>query len=220
MSMTPKQKVAAQGRILGRYAARMGEASGELAHRGRQLENASKALDPVAAAGAYHDGIADIVNMLKNAGRHLSRHVLGQDGDAPRFDLADAKISVFISSDVDWPDETSMDDPETLRNILARLEAGGVEAWCNLTVQVEWRGFHGRDDLGGVSLEPGTPVPATLAVASDHGMLGCAVQNLAAAVKKAGWDAVWPNNEARDAFRLADSQAITHSEPHCHTCGE
>ena len=101
MSMTPTQKVAAQGRMLGRYAARMGEASSELARRGRQLENASEALDPVAAAGAHRDGIAVIVNMLKAAGRHLSRHVLGQDGDAPRFDLADAKISVFIPEP--WP---------------------------------------------------------------------------------------------------------------------
>lgn len=136
-------------------------------------------------------------------------------GNTPTFNIADAKIRVYISSDVDWPDKDSFDDPATLRVILARLRAGDAAAWCNLTVQVEWRGFHGRDSLGGVSLEPGTPVSATLAVASDHGMLGCAVQDLSVAVQKAGWDAVWPDNEARDALRLADSQAITHDEPRC-----
>lgn len=217
MSKTPKEKVASQGAMLVGYAERMSEQTQALARRGKQLENASEALEPERAAAVYHESIAHIATVLSNAGRAISRVVLGQDGDVPRFDLADAEIGVFLEPEDDYAADEDFDDPDAVTDINRRLDAGDTAAWCVLTVRVAWRGFAGTDSLGGVSLEPGTPVPATLAHANDHDMLATAVQNLARTVRDAGWDATFPLPNRGNV--LADSQAITHREPGCPTCG-
>lgn len=216
MSQTPKDKVVAQGRLLLRYADRMAEQATELRRRGEQLQGAAKALDPEAAAAKYHEGIADIAQALRSAGRHIARHVLGQDGGAPIFDLADAKVEVFLSPEEDYCGDDDFDDPETVTAINRRLDKGDTAAWCVLTVRVTWRGFTGTDRLGGVSLgdAAGTTRDSerdALAHANDHDMLATAVAHLARTVREAGWEATFPLPNRGNI--LAADQPLTHAEP-------
>lgn len=83
--------------------------------------------------------------------------------------------NVLSSGDDDY-------DKEYEDRVLARLDRGEVEAWCCVAVKATWKGFHGTEYLGGVTLSEDDTQADLAVLVDEHGMKESALASLNQAI--------------------------------------
>ncbi len=128
--------------------------------------------------------------------------------NVPTFNPNDPDVTVAFSLclEVESMLDGGFDDPETEPLIRRRLVVGDTLAWCELKVEVTWRGFHSAVYLGGCTFAAGAPNTEVISFANDHDMLGEAICDLASQISAAGWEAQFPDIEK--SARLSNAQPV------------